>query len=158
MKTNGKRKLWRVATREDRSRSRSWCWRQKSTTIRPAVSVKEPCAPCSDFHSSTAARSPHTTHARVAVMKFESSHPHPSCPIILHPGHKWRREAKRNTSTGREERTGNEDNDVHVSAELCCRAAKTRQCFLTCKVQAPIIPYSAIYIGWCCKADNIPHL
>jgi hypothetical protein len=46
-------------------------------------------------------------------MKFESSHPHQSCPIILHAGHKWRREGTRNTSTGKE--VGNEEDDVGVS-------------------------------------------
>jgi hypothetical protein len=72
-----------------------------------------------------------TTHARVAVMKFESSHPHPSCPIILHPGHKWRREGTRNTSAGKE--LGKEDDDVHVSVEFWCRAAKTCDSIVTCK-------------------------
>jgi hypothetical protein len=77
-------------------------------------------------------------------MKFESSHPHPSCPIILHPGHKWRREATRNASTGKE--LGNEDDDVHVSVEFWNRAAKTCDSILTCKASDYIIRYRAVYI------------
>jgi hypothetical protein len=83
-----------------------------SSTLQPSISGNEPLHHCADCHSSTAARSRPTTPATVAVMKFESSHPRQSCPIILHAGHKWRREGTGNTSTGKE--VGNEDDDVGV--------------------------------------------
>jgi hypothetical protein len=62
-------------------------------------------------------------------MKFESSHPHQSCPIILHAGHKWRREGTGNTSTGKE--LGNEDDDVGVSVGFCYRDVKTNDFLVT---------------------------